>query len=38
MAKTVERVHTHTPTQGNLINRNEASMKNALLNMKVKDR
>ena len=31
MAETLMRVHTHTHTQGNLINEKEISIKNALL-------
>ena len=35
--ETVARVHTHTHTQGNLINRKETSIKYALLNMYARD-
>ena len=38
MAKTVARVHTHTHTQGNLINREQISIEYALLNIQIKDR
>ena len=40
MAESLVRVHTHTHThtQGNLINKKEISMKNALLNIQIKDR
>ena len=31
MAETLMRVHTHTHTQGNLINKKETSIKDALL-------
>ena len=31
MAETLVRVHTHTHTQGNLINKKEISIKHALL-------
>ena len=34
--ETVARVHTHTHTQGNLINKKETSIKNALLNIQIK--
>ena len=36
MAETVARVYTHT--QGNLINKEETSIKYALLNIQLKDR
>jgi len=36
MAKTLEKVHTHT--QGNLINKKETSMKNALFKIYITDR
>ena len=38
MAESLARVHTHTHTQGNLINKKEISIKNALLNIQIKDR
>ena len=38
MIKTLARVHTHTHTQGNLINRKEISMNNALLVINKEDR
>jgi len=36
--ETVARVHTHTHTQGNLINKKQTSIKYALLNIQIKDR
>ena len=36
--ETVARVHTHTHTQGNLINGEQRSIKDALLNIQIKDR
>ena len=36
--KRCESTHTHTHTQGNLINEKETSIKNALLNIQIKDR
>ena len=38
MAETLVRVHTHTHTQGNLTNKKEISMRNALLVIDRKDR
>ena len=35
MAVTVARVHTHTHTQGNLVNNKKESMISALLNMHI---
>jgi len=32
------REYTHTHTQGNLINKEQISMKHALLNIQIKDR
>ena len=37
MAESLARVHTHTHTQGNLINVNKISMKYALLNIYARD-
>ena len=38
MAETLARVHTHTHTQGDLINKKEISIKYALLMIDRKDR
>jgi len=38
MAESLVRVHTHTHTQGNLVNEKQTSIKSALLNVQIKDR
>ena len=38
MAEMLVGVHTHTHTHGNLINKKELSIKNALLAIQIKDR
>jgi len=38
MPESLGRVHTHTHTQGNLINEVQTSIKYALLNIQIKDR